>query len=91
MSEVRHPEKIFRVSNPIPKKPHWIRVKAPTSKFFKSTDKILKNKKIITVCEEAACPNISECWQKKHATFITLFRTPCSFTWLFVTCNILGS
>ena len=44
MSEVRHPEKVFRVSNPIPKKPSWIRVKAPTSKFFKSTDKILKNK-----------------------------------------------
>ena len=72
MSEVRHPEKIFRVSNPIPKKPSWIRVKAPTSKIFKSKDKILKNKKIITVCEEAACPNISECWQKKHATFMIL-------------------
>ena len=72
MSEVRHPEKIFRVSNNIPKKPSWIRVKAPTSKLFKSTDKILKNKKIITVCEEAACPNISECWQKKHATFMIL-------------------
>ena len=72
MSEVRHPEKIFRVSYPIPKKPSWIRVKAPTSKIFKSTDKILKNKKIITVCEEAACPNISECWQKKHATFMIL-------------------
>ena len=44
MSDIRHPEKINRVSNPIPKKPPWIRVKAPTSKFFKSTDKILKNK-----------------------------------------------
>ena len=44
MSEVRHPEKVFRVSNPIPKKPSWMRVKAPTSKFFKSTDKILRNK-----------------------------------------------
>ena len=72
MNEVRHPEKIFRVSNPIPKKPSWIRVKAPTSKIFKSTNKILKNKKIVTVCEEAACPNISECWQKKHATFMIL-------------------
>ncbi len=72
MTEVRHPEKIYRTSNPIPKKPSWIRVKAPTSKFFKSTDKILKNKKIVTVCEEAACPNISECWQKKHATFMIL-------------------
>ncbi|MDC6448279.1 lipoyl synthase [Alphaproteobacteria bacterium] len=72
MTEVRHPEKINKVSNPIPKKPSWIRVKAPTSKFFKSTNQILKNKKIITVCEEAACPNISECWQKKHATFMIL-------------------
>ena len=72
MTEVRHPEKIYRKSNPIPKKPDWIRVKAPTSKFFKSTDKILKDKKIVTVCEEAACPNISECWQKKHATFMIL-------------------
>ena len=72
MNEVRHPEKIYRASNPIPKKPSWIRVKAPTSKFFKLTDKILKDKKIVTVCEEAACPNISECWQKKHATFMIL-------------------
>ncbi len=72
MADVRHPEKIFKVSNPIPKKPSWIRVKAPNSKFFQSTNKILKDKKIITVCEEAACPNISECWQKKHATFMIL-------------------
>ena len=85
MSEVRHPEKIFRASNPIPKKPSWIRVKAPTSKFFKATDKILKNKKIITVCEEAACPNISECWQKKHATFMILGDT-CTRACAF--CNI---
>ena len=72
MTEIRHPEKIKRVSNPIPKKPSWIRVKAPTSKFFKSTNKIIKDKKIVTVCEEAACPNIAECWQKKHATFMIL-------------------
>jgi lipoic acid synthetase len=72
MSDVRHPEKINRISNPIPKKPSWIRVKAPTSKFFKSTNKIIKDKKIVTVCEEAACPNIAECWQKKHATFMIL-------------------
>ena len=72
MSDIRHPEKINKVSNIIPKKPSWIRVKAPTSKFFKSTNQILKNKKIVTVCEEAACPNISECWQKKHATFMIL-------------------
>ena len=72
MSDIRHPEKINRVANPIPKKPSWIRVKAPTSKFFKSTNKIIKDKKIVTVCEEAACPNIAECWQKKHATFMIL-------------------
>ena len=72
MNDIRHPEKINRVSNPIPKKPPWIRVKAPTSKFFKSTNKIIKDKKIVTVCEEAACPNIAECWQKKHATFMIL-------------------
>jgi len=72
MSQVRHPEKINRASNPIPKKPPWIRVKAPTSKFFKSTSKIIKDKNIVTVCEEAACPNIAECWQKKHATFMIL-------------------
>ena len=72
MSEVRHPEKINRVSNPIQKKPPWIRVKAPTSKIFKLTNQIIKDKKIVTVCEEALCPNISECWQKKHATFMIL-------------------
>ena len=85
MSEVRHPEKINRVINSIPKKPSWIRVKAPTSKFFKSTNKIIKDKKIVTVCEEAACPNIAECWQKKHATFMILgdiCTRACSF------CNI---
>ena len=85
MSEVRHPEKINRVSNHIPKKPSWIRVKAPTSKFFKSTNKILKDKNIVTVCEEAACPNISECWQKKHATFMILGDT-CTRACAF--CNI---
>ena len=85
MNVVRHPEKEKNVPNSIPKKPTWIRVKAPTSKFFKSTYDILKNKNIITVCEEAACPNISECWQKKHATFMILGDTctrACSF------CNI---
>ena len=85
MSEIRHPEKIHRRSNPILKKPSWIRVKAPTSKYFKLTNKILKNKKIVTVCEEAVCPNISECWQKKHATFMILGDT-CTRACAF--CNI---
>ena len=85
MVEFRHPEKAKNKDNPIPKKPPWIRVKAPNSKFFKSTDKILKDKKIITVCEEAACPNIAECWQKKHATFMILGDT-CTRACAF--CNV---
>ena len=69
---LRHPEKINNKINPIPKKPSWIRVKAPTSSAFNSTKKVLKKNNLVTVCEEAACPNISECWQKKHATFMIL-------------------
>tara|TARA_A100001011_G_scaffold384360_1_gene456872 strand:+ start:1143 stop:2078 length:936 start_codon:yes stop_codon:yes gene_type:complete len=85
MLKPRHPEKVKNKENPIPKKPPWIRVKAPTSKFFKSTDKLLKDKKVITVCEEAACPNIAECWQKKHATFMILGDT-CTRACAF--CNV---
>ena len=69
---LRHPEKINNKINPIPKKPSWIRVKAPTSNAFNSTKEVLKKNNLVTVCEEAACPNISECWQKKHATFMIL-------------------
>ena len=82
---VRHPEKIHKKSNPIPRKPSWIRVKAPTSNLFKLTSDIIKRNNLVTVCEEAACPNISECWQKKHATFMILGDTctrACSF------CNV---
>ena len=82
---VRHPEKIHKKSNPIPRKPSWIRVKAPTSNSFKFTRDIVKKYNLVTVCEEAACPNISECWQKKHATFMILGDTctrACSF------CNV---
>ena len=82
---IRHPEKIHRPSNPIPKKPHWIRVKAPVSSLFKKTSEIVKKNKLITVCEEAACPNISECWQKKHATFMILGDT-CTRACAF--CNV---
>jgi lipoic acid synthetase len=82
---IRHPEKIYRKSNPIPKKPSWIRVKAPVSNLFKKTSDIVKKNKLITVCEEAACPNISECWQKKHATFMILGDT-CTRACAF--CNI---
>ena len=82
---IRHPEKIHKKSNPIPRKPSWIRVKAPTSNSFKFTSDIVKKYNLVTVCEEAACPNISECWQKKHATFMILGDTctrACSF------CNV---
>ena len=82
---VRHPEKIHKKSNPIPRKPSWIRVKAPTSNSFKLTSDIVTKYNLVTVCEEAACPNISECWQKKHATFMILGDTctrACSF------CNV---
>ncbi len=85
MTNFRHPEKVKNKVNPIPKKPSWIRVKAPTSKFFKSTERLLKEKKVITVCEEAACPNIAECWQKKHATFMILGDT-CTRACAF--CNV---
>jgi len=82
---IRHPEKIHRQSNPIPKKPNWLRVKAPVSNLFKKTRNILKKNKLITVCEEASCPNISECWQKKHATFMILGDT-CTRACAF--CNV---
>ena len=85
MMRIRHPEKINKKSNPIPKKPHWIRVKAPVSNLFKQTVEIVKKNKLITVCEEASCPNISECWQKKHATFMILGDT-CTRACAF--CNV---
>ena len=83
--KVRHPEKINRKSNPIQKKPDWIRVKAPVSNIFKQTSDLIKKNNLITVCEEAACPNISECWQKKHATFMILGDT-CTRACAF--CNV---
>ena len=82
---IRHPEKINRPINSIPKKPSWIRVKAPISNLFKKTKDIIKKNNLITVCEEAACPNISECWQKKHATFMILGDT-CTRACAF--CNV---
>ena len=82
---VRHPEKINRKINPIPKKPDWIRVRAPVSNLFKTTSEVLKKNNLITVCEEASCPNISECWQKKHATFMILGDT-CTRACAF--CNV---
>lgn len=70
--QARHPEKIHRPDNDVLRKPKWIRVKAPTSKGYVATRKIVKDKGLVTVCEEAACPNIGECWEKSHATFMIL-------------------
>jgi len=82
---IRHPEKINRPDNPLKKKPSWIRVKLENSQSYLETKKILNQKKLNTVCVEASCPNISECWSKKHATFMILGDTctrACSF------CNV---
>ncbi len=68
----RHPEKRNRPDNPSPRKPKWIRVKAPTSKAYGETRKLMREKNLHTVCEEAACPNIGECWAAKHATVMIL-------------------
>ncbi len=69
---LRHPEKAHRPDNPVAKKPAWIRVKAPGSAEFRQTGALLAQKGLVTVCQEAACPNIGECWEKKHATFMIL-------------------
>ena len=69
---LRHPEKAKNAPNPVQKKPSWIRVKAPTSKAYMETRALMREKKLHTVCEEAACPNIGECWSKKHATVMIL-------------------
>ena len=70
--QIRHPEKARRPDNPSPRKPAWIRVKAPTSREFGATHRIVREFGLHTVCEEAACPNIGECWSKAHATFMIL-------------------
>ena len=69
---VRHPEKAHRPDQEVLRKPDWIRVKAPVSKGYAETREIVKSHKLVTVCEEAACPNIGECWDKKHATFMIM-------------------
>jgi lipoic acid synthetase len=68
----RHPEKANRPDSKVLRKPAWIRVKAPTSKGFAQTNKIVREKGLVTVCQEAACPNIGECWERAHATFMIL-------------------
>jgi lipoic acid synthetase len=81
----RHPEKANRPDNPIVRKPDWIRVKAPVSKGYAATQAIVRENKLVTVCEEAGCPNIGECWEKKHATFMIMGDT-CTRACAF--CNV---
>jgi lipoic acid synthetase len=81
----RHPEKVKRPDNPIQRKPAWIRVKAPTSPVYRETQALMREHKLVTVCEEAACPNIGECWSQRHATMMIMGETctrACSF------CNV---
>jgi lipoic acid synthetase len=81
----RHPEKVHRPDNPAATKPSWIRVKAPLSKGYAETRAIVRAHALHTVCEEAACPNIGECWEKKHATFMVMGDT-CTRACAF--CNV---
>ncbi|MGH7053157.1 MAG: lipoyl synthase [Stellaceae bacterium] len=69
---LRHPEKAGKPDNPVARKPPWIRVKAPTSPEYHETRRLMRALKLNTVCEEAACPNIGECWKQKHATVMIL-------------------
>ena len=68
----RHPEKAHRKDNAQPKKPSWIRVKAPVGEGYKATRNILRENKLVTVCEEASCPNVGECWNQGHATMMIM-------------------
>ena len=73
--KLRHPEKIKNISNPLKKKPQWIRTKITNSQIFFKTKEIVNKNKLTTVCQEANCPNITECWSKKHATFMIMGDT----------------
>jgi lipoic acid synthetase len=68
----RHPEKAHRPDNAQPRKPDWIRVKAPSSAGYKATRDIMREHKLVTVCEEAGCPNVGECWSQGHATMMIM-------------------
>ena len=81
----RHPEKINKPINPIQRKPDWIRVKISNSSVYNETKEIVKSNNLHTVCEEAGCPNISECWSKRHATFMIMGDT-CTRACAF--CNV---
>ncbi|MBN8964108.1 MAG: lipoyl synthase [Rhizobiales bacterium] len=81
----RHPEKAHRPDTPMLRKPDWIRVRAPVSKGYAATQAIVRENGLHTVCEEAGCPNIGECWDKKHATFMIMGDT-CTRACAF--CNV---
>jgi lipoic acid synthetase len=81
----RHPEKANRPDTPILRKPDWIRVKAPTSAGYAETSRIVREHRLNTVCVEAGCPNIGECWEQKHATFMIMGDT-CTRACAF--CNV---
>ncbi|MGJ4947381.1 lipoyl synthase [Bradyrhizobium sp. HKCCYLS20291] len=81
----RHPEKVNRPDSVSPAKPAWIRVKAPTTRGYADTRNIVRENGLVTVCEEAGCPNIGECWDKKHATFMIMGDT-CTRACAF--CNV---
>ncbi len=81
----RHPEKANRPDNPIHRKPDWIRVRAPNHPTYHETRALMRENRLVTVCEEAACPNIGECWSQRHATMMIMGDTctrACSF------CNV---
>ena len=82
---IRHPEKANKPDNPVMRKPSWIRVKAPISEGYKTTKSIMRDNDLVTVCEEANCPNVGECWSQGHATMMIMGEIctrGCSF------CNI---
>ena len=81
----RHPEKAHRPDAPVKRKPAWIRVKAPGSPVWAQTRKIVRDNNLVTVCEEASCPNIGECWSQRHASFMILGDT-CTRACAF--CNV---
>jgi len=70
--QLRHPEKAHRADNAQPKKPAWIRVKAPSGTGYAETAKIMRENRLTTVCEEAGCPNVGECWSQGHATMMIM-------------------
>jgi lipoic acid synthetase len=82
---LRHPEKAHRPDNPIQRKPDWIRVRAPNHPIYHETRALMRQNQLVTVCEEAACPNIGECWSQRHATMMILGDT-CTRACAF--CNV---